>query len=158
MAPQKLFLHVFGEGLAQFLLDPLLEEAGDALQIVGVEIGVELDALGFLLVVQDFLEQGMLDAQHDVGIHLDEAAIAVIGEARIAGELGQALGGRGVEAEIEHRVHHAGHGDARARAHRDQQRLCRDRRTCRRRARRSARSAGVDLLLQIRRDRFRLLA
>ena len=51
-------------------------------EIVGVEIGVEFDAFVFLLVVQDFLEQRMLHAQHHVGIHLDEAAIAVIGEAR----------------------------------------------------------------------------
>ena len=60
----------------------LLEQAGDALQVVGVQIGVQLDALGVFLVVQDFLESGMLHAQHHVGIHLDEAAIAVIGEAR----------------------------------------------------------------------------
>ncbi len=59
-----------------------LNSAAMRFEIVGIEIGVQLDALVVLLVVQDFLEQGMLDAQHDVGIHLDEAAIAVIGEAR----------------------------------------------------------------------------
>ena len=90
-----------------------------------IQFGVEFDALVLLLRFQDFLEQRVLHAQHDIGIHLDEAAIAVIGEARIAGELGQAGHGCLGQAEIEHRIHHAGHGDARARAHRDQQRLVR---------------------------------
>ena len=51
----------------------------------------------------------MLDAQHDVGIHLDEAAIAVIGEAAVPARLRQTFDGLIVEAEIEHRVHHARH-------------------------------------------------
>ena len=88
-APQ-LFVHVVREGLAQFLLNLRLVEIGDALQIVRVQLGVEFDALVFLLGLEDLLEQRMLHAQHDIGIHLDEAAIAVIGKARIAGELGQA--------------------------------------------------------------------
>ena len=60
--------------------------------------------------------------EHDAGIHLDEAAIGIIGEALVAGELGEAFDGLRVEAEIEHRVHHARHRGARARAHGDEQR------------------------------------
>ena len=67
----------------------------------------------------------MVHAQHHVGIHLDEAAITVIGEAGVAGQPGQAFGGRSVQAQIEHRIHHAGHGDAGAGPHREQQRLFR---------------------------------
>ncbi len=65
----------------------------------------------------------MLDAEHDLAVHLDEAAIAVLGEARIAALARQALDGVVVEAEIEDRVHHARHRGARAGAHRDQQRI-----------------------------------
>ena len=61
--------------------------------------------------------------EHDVGIHLDEAAIAVEREAAVAGEFGEAFGGLVVEAEIEDGVHHAGHGGAAARADGDQQRI-----------------------------------
>ena len=63
------------------------------------------------------------DAEHDVGIHGDEAAIAVIGEAAVAGFLRQRLDGLVVEAEIEHGIHHARHRGARAGAHRHQQRI-----------------------------------
>ena len=46
-----------------------------------------------------------------------------IGEALVAGLLRQRLDGRVVEAEIEHRIHHARHRRAGTRAHRDQQRI-----------------------------------
>ncbi len=97
--------------------------ADHALPILGVELGVERHAAVVLVLVEDVFEMMVLDAEHDVRIHLDEAAIAVIGEARIARQLGQARDGLVVEPEIEHRVHHAGHRGASTRAHRDQQRL-----------------------------------
>ncbi len=49
----------------------------------------QLDALAVFFLVQDFLKDGMVHAQHHVRIHLDEAAIAVIGEALVAGQLRQ---------------------------------------------------------------------
>ncbi len=63
------------------------------------------------------------DAEHHVGIHRDEAAIAVVGKAAVAGDFRQRLHGHVVEAEVEHRIHHAGHRGARAGAHRDEQRI-----------------------------------
>ena len=65
----------------------------------------------------------MLEAEHHVRIHGDEAAIAVIGEAAIAGEFGERFDGLVVEAEIEHGVHHARHRGAAAGADRHQQRI-----------------------------------
>ena len=100
----------------------------------------------------------MVDAQHDIAVHLDEAAIAVIGEARIAGALGQALDGLVVEAEIEHGIHHAGHRGARARADRDQQRIVRDRRISRRSSCSICAQRRIDLVLSVRRDSVSLLA
>ena len=65
----------------------------------------------------------VVEAEHHVGIHGDEAPVAVIGEAPVAGFLGQRRDRHVVEAEIEHGVHHARHRGARARAHRDEQRV-----------------------------------
>ncbi len=91
--------------------------------VVGGQIGVERVALAVLVVVEQLLEVLMVDAQHHVGIHGDEAAIAVIGEAPVARLRRQRLDGFVVEAEIEHGVHHARHRGARAGAHRNQQRV-----------------------------------
>ncbi len=67
----------------------------------------------------------MLETDHHVRIHGNEAAIAVIGETAIARESGQRLDRAVVEAEIEHCIHHAGHRGPRAGAHRDQKRIAR---------------------------------
>jgi UDP:flavonoid glycosyltransferase YjiC (YdhE family) len=71
----------------------------------------------------------MLEAEHHVEYICDEAAIAVIGEAAVAGRASASAFDRlVVEAEIEHGVHHARHRGARAGAHRDQQRIAWNRR------------------------------
>ncbi len=119
----QLFVRVLRERLAVLLLEPLLVAAAELDPIVGLEIGVEHVAIAVLVVVEQLLEVVMAEAEHHVGIHGDEAAIGVIGEALVAGFLGERLDGRVVEAEIEHRVHHAGHRRARAGTHRDQQRV-----------------------------------
>ena len=41
-------------------------------------------------MLEDLLEEVVVDAEHDLGVHLDEAAIAVPGEARVAGGCGEA--------------------------------------------------------------------
>ena len=121
-APQ-LRVRILREGLAQLLLHALLVALDELGPVVGRQIGVEVIALALLVMVEQFLEMLMAEAEHDVGIHGDEAPVAVIGEAPVAGFLGQRLHGLVVEAEIEHGVHHAGHRGARARAHRHQERV-----------------------------------
>src|SRR3546814_19284190 len=64
----------------------------------------------------------VVDAKHHVRIHLDETAIAVPGETGIARRRRKPLDRLVVEAQVQHRVHHAGHGYARAGAHRHQKR------------------------------------
>jgi hypothetical protein len=64
-----------------------------------------------------------LDPEHDVAEHRHEAAVGVVRKAVVAGQLGQARDGLVVEAEVEDRVHHPGHRDARTAAHRDQERV-----------------------------------
>ena len=119
-APQ-LRVRVLRERLAGFFLDTLLVARDDLGPVLGVEIGVERVAVAVLMVVEDFLEVMMADAEHDVGIHGDEAAVAVLGETPVAGLFRERIYRDVVEAEIEHGVHHAGHRGARARAHRNQQ-------------------------------------
>ena len=67
----------------------------------------------------------MVHTENNVGVHLDEAAIAVVGKARVARTGCETFDGAVVEAQVEDRVHHAGHGRARARTDRDEQRICR---------------------------------
>ena len=59
--------------------------------------------------------------KHDLAIHLDKAAVGIIGETRIAAVLGKALDRPVVEAEVEHGIHHARHGSAGTGAYRYQQ-------------------------------------
>ena len=65
----------------------------------------------------------MIDAEHHVAVHFDEAPVAVVSEALVARAAREAFDRDVVEAEVEDRVHHAGHGDGGARAHREQQRV-----------------------------------
>ena len=65
----------------------------------------------------------MRNVEHYAAEHLDQAAIGVVGEARIVAALGQAFDRLVIQAEVEDGVHHAGHGELRARAHADQQRI-----------------------------------
>ena len=123
MAPQSCSCGSCGKSLAELVLDALLVAHDQLGPVVGGEFGVERVALPLLVVVEHFLEMLVADAEHDVGIHGDEAPIAVIGEAPVAGFLRQRLDGLVVEAEIEHGVHHARHRGARAGAHRDEQRV-----------------------------------
>ena len=107
------------------LLDDGLVARNQRLPVVGRHVGVEGIAAPILVGVERLLEMMMLDSEHHVRIHGDEAAIAVIGEPLIARALGKRLDGDVVEPEIEHGVHHAGHRRAGAGAHGDQERILR---------------------------------
>ncbi len=121
-APQ-LLMRVLRERRSVLLLEPLLVAADQIDPVIGREIGVERVAIPVLVVVEDLLEVIVTEAEHDVGIHRDEAAIGIVRETLVAGVLRQRLDRRVVEAEIEHGVHHPRHGRARPRAHRHQQRI-----------------------------------
>ncbi len=123
-APQ-LGVRVLRKFLAGLLEHGVLVLADDRHPILGFEVGVERVALGVLVGVEDLLEMMMLEADHHVRIHGDEAAVAVIGETLVAGELCQSLHRLIVEAEVEHGIHHAGHRGTRTGTHRHQQRIAR---------------------------------
>ena len=108
--PRRLLidLPVLGDQLLQRLSRDL-EVLGDPEPIpAGRERGLE--AVGVHLV-------------HDVAEHLDETAVAVEGEAPVAGYGGQPLDGLVVQSQVQYRLHHPRHGDGRTGAHRNQKRV-----------------------------------
>ncbi len=123
----ELLFGVGGEGFAGAFVDEFFEAGDEFFEGVGVQFGVlhvmpageefSLEAFdhgleGFVVFARAFLH-----AHHDIAIHLDEAAVAVVGEAFVLRDGGQAHDGFVVEAEVEDGVHHAGHGVAGAGAH-----------------------------------------
>ena len=116
-------MRVLRKGLAQLALDDGLVFAHQRTPVIGLELGIRIEARVLLGDLERFLEQPVIDPEHDVRIHLDEAAVAVPGEARVAARAREAFDGLVVEPEVEHGVHHAGHRDRGARADRDQQRV-----------------------------------
>ena len=86
---------------------------------------VLLHALLRLHLVDELLEVLLADLHHDVGEHLDEAAVAVPRPARVLRLLREGVDDRLVEAEVEDRVHHARHRGAGAGAHGDEERVLR---------------------------------
>ena len=84
MAPQSCSCGSCGKGLPSSLLDHgLVRLATSFSQILGGQLGVEIDAAvapsGRSSISSKWC---VVDAEHDVAVHLDEAAVAVVGEAR----------------------------------------------------------------------------
>ncbi len=119
----KLFHGILREWLAGFLLHQGLVAGDHLLQVRGGQFGIEL-GLGFLLLaLEDGVEIVLADFQHHVAVHLDEAAVAIVGEARVVAPGRQSLDGLVVQAQVEDGVHHAGHGELGAGADAHQQRV-----------------------------------
>ena len=133
-ASPHLLLRIFREVLAEDLLDLRLVNPDEGLQVLGGEVRVLLCAPGVLHLLQLALEL-LADAHalrgldplrlfhDDVRVHLDEAAVRIVDETRVVRGGDDALGRLFIEADVEHRFHHARHGFARARADGDQQRI-----------------------------------
>ncbi len=103
------------------LREDLLELGHQLLEILSSEVGVALDALGQLALGDGVLEEIGVDAHNHVGEHLDETTIGVPAKAGVVGLLNDALDRLVIEAQVEHGVHHARHGEGGAGAHRYQQ-------------------------------------
>ena len=110
----QLLMRVLREGLARGLLHQSGIADDEALPFLRRHFRVEGVAALVLEAAENVLELVMIDAEHHVRIHRDEAAVAVEGEAPVARARGQALDSGVVEAEVQHRVHHARHRGARA--------------------------------------------
>ena len=80
----QLRLHILRERLTRLLLADRLVLRDDAFPIFRFHLRIGKEALVFLRDFERFLEQTMIHAEHDIGIHLDEAAVGIPGETRIA--------------------------------------------------------------------------
>src|ERR1039457_1744215 len=116
----ELHQRVLRERLAGLLLHQLLVAGDDLLQILGGEIGIQLGIGLLLLSVEDLVEIVFGDFENHVAVHLDEAAIAIVGEARVVALGNHGFDGFVVQAEVEDGVHHARHGELGAASNADQ--------------------------------------
>ena len=120
---------VLGEWCADVLLHKRLVAFDQPGQRVGVEIGVLLDTGSVLCRGQELLERisGLFGLgahiEHDVSVHVDETAVAVVGEPSVAGECRQSFDGVVVQTEVQDRVHHARQGFAGAGTNGHQKRI-----------------------------------
>ncbi len=134
-AAPELLVGVVRELLAQDLADFGFERLAENLEVVRRHIGIQRVAPLLLHLVHDPFELPAdalillrLDTacllHHDVGIHHEQPSIGVIDEPFVAAALpDQARDGPAGQADVQDRLHHAGHRLAGARTHGDQQRV-----------------------------------
>jgi len=124
---EQLLERILREGLLDLLHVDLLVDLAQFLELVGRQVGVFLRAVLLLQLGHRHFEimvrQAGRRAHDHVAEHVDEAAVAVPARARVARAFDEAEHRLVVEAEVEDRVHHARHGDRRARTDGDQQRI-----------------------------------
>ena len=117
----QLVLGALGERLARVALDDLLVGVDQVAQQLHRHLGVRRGAGQLLGRLEERVELLAGQFQHDAPVHGDETPVRVEGEALVAGLGGQALDRLVVQPEVEDGVHHPGHGELGARAHRHQQ-------------------------------------
>jgi hypothetical protein len=121
--PAQLLARVRRELAAgRLAVDPLVRPDQLA-EVVGIQVDVLAHAAGALEVGQRLLEPVRVDPVHDLAVHLDQAPVRVVGEARVARAPREPLHGLVVQPQVQDRVHHPGHRDGGARAHGDEQRV-----------------------------------
>ena len=111
------------QGRLDVIGENTLERLDKLLQALGRKLGIDANAGDQAGLGQGILEQVGIDTHDDVGEHLDKAAVAIPGKARVLRLGDKALDGIVVEAQVENRVHHAGHGLTCAGTDGDQQRV-----------------------------------
>ena len=100
-----------------------LKLADELVQLIRRKLGIGLHTCDEALLGECVLEEIAVDAHDDIREHLDEAAIGIPYEMRVAGLSDEPFGGCVREAEVQNRVHHARHGERRAGTHRDKERI-----------------------------------
>ncbi len=115
-ASHQLCTRVGWEVLSQcFFVDGFLQ-FDDFLQASRRHVHVLGYALFFLDLRKALFEFEPVYTHDHITEHHDQAAIGIVDEALVAKQLDHALGDFIVHAEVEHGVHHAGHGELGARA------------------------------------------
>ena len=117
----KLLVGVGREILSGLAADDRLVVLDQLREGLGPNVGVFGDAQLLLVLVELVLKLLGVDAENDLAEELDEAAICVVGEALIAGQLRQGSPRLVVQSKVENGVHHPRHRELRARTDRDEQ-------------------------------------
>ena len=120
---EELFLRVVREVLPDLFFIFRFELVRQLFKVVGSQFDVLRDALLFFHLVDELFEVLFADFHNDVGVHLDETAIAVPGPAGVARFLCEDFDHFFVQTEVEDGVHHARHGSARARTYGNEKRV-----------------------------------
>ena len=111
----ELLERILREALASPLLDERQIPLDQLAEMLFGEVGVVVDAELMLEPLHRLLEGivlvfvPLLHPHHHVAVHLDEAAVGVVGEPGIAGGGSEPLHGVVVQTQIQDRVHHARH-------------------------------------------------
>ena len=111
------------QGGIDVLGEDALKGLDEFLQVLGRKLGIDANAGDQAGLGQGVLEQVGIDTHDDVGEHLDKATIAIPGKTRVLRLRDEALDGIVIEAQVEDRVHHTGHGERSARTNRHEQRI-----------------------------------
>ena len=119
----KLFVCINREIFTELRFDDLLVARNDFFKVFGGKFGIKLDALGGLDGFQFMFKIVMFHAHHNVAEHLNEATVAVHHKTLVAGFGDHCFNSFGIETEIEHGIHHAGHRNGCAGTHRNQERI-----------------------------------
>ena len=123
MAPQSWSSGSLGKLPPRLRPHVLLEPPDDGLHLLDRQVDIALDAAALLVLFQDLLERLLREIEHHAAVHLDEAAVGVPREARVAAQAGEPLHGHIVQAQVQDRLHHPRHRHRGAGADRHQQRV-----------------------------------
>lgn len=123
--PAQLLVRGLREVLAGLPADQSLVRSDEPGQVCCVQAQVVRRAPGPFEVGQGVLEQGAVDTHHRGAEHLHEPTVGIPREAFVPGHLRQAEDGAVVKADVEDRLHHAGHGEPCPGADGQQQRVVR---------------------------------
>ena len=121
----QLLFRVLREGLARRLFIQALIGFDQFHQAFGAQVAVQLYALRLFGGLQGGLKRRHIQLHHHVGKHLDEPAVGIVGKPWVLRGLRHAAGRFVGQAQVEHGIHHAWHGDRSAGTHRHQQRVFR---------------------------------
>ena len=121
----KLLIGVGGEFFTREGLHDLLKLCRHRLPILGQQLRVGIDAAFDAAIRDHGFEYFVGHVEDDGAKHLHQAAEEVVDEAGVSGALDHAGNDIRIQADIQHRVHHARHGKLGAGAARNQQRVFR---------------------------------
>ena len=121
--PVELIHRVGGEIAAGSFFDDFFVCGNKFFKVIGSQFVIQFDLAGFFQGFQSVFKQIRINVHNYIAEHLDKSAEAVQHKAFIAGKVDQCLYGNIVQTQIEHGIHHTGHGGSRSAANGYQQRV-----------------------------------